>query len=120
METRDLRIGNFINSDNVNCQVEAILLNGGIRTNGGDGKISEFTPINLTEKWLLRFGFEYMFLNEWMSIGMFGIRVKNFDYFVYGFPKGDEKDYFTLECKYVHQIQNLYFALTGKELSIIN
>jgi hypothetical protein len=32
-------------------------------------------------------------------------------YFSYGFEK-------SIELKYVHQLQNLYFALTGEELTI--
>ena len=67
-------------------------------------------PIPLTEEWLERFGFEnnektaehnkfIWFKNHIGVSGMLGV-VK------------------PVECKYVHQLQNLYFALTGEELKL--
>jgi hypothetical protein len=71
----------------------------------------DIKPIPLTEEWLVRFGFE---------------KVSGWDDY-----KGWIKDYVELECdsygfdyvnnidkevKHVHQLQNLYFALTGEEI----
>lgn len=77
-------------------------------------------PIPLTEEWLLKFGFR-------LSVGAAWYNDKfNDSYFKENFRlnKWDDGrlflwDYkFPNEIKYVHQLQNLYFALTGEELII--
>ena len=83
-------------------------------------------PIPLSEEWLLKFGFE--------SVNSF---INNEIWRVTNYHKGNEKYglklfkgindpeclYFFhgnvgLKIEYVHQLQNLYFALTGEELTI--
>jgi hypothetical protein len=81
--------------------------------------IKHLEPIPLTEEWLLKFGFEnrpdgicdhwHLGINpithDWM------IELKNLGAgFFY------RNGYFNI--KYVHQIQNLYFALTNEELTM--
>jgi len=78
-------------------------------------EIQFLEPIPLTEDWLLKFGFETWHKRDW-DIGGVGdgqlltvttyaktpiVRVWNQD---------------IIHIKYVHQLQNLYFALTGTEL----
>lgn len=79
-------------------------------------------PIPLTEEWLLKFGFSYL---EYKT-GLIGSRCGSSDivlmcpefmgewqkYYCWGFDK-----YKFVELKYVHQLQNLYFVLCGKELN---
>lgn len=79
----------------------------------------DFYEIPLTEKWLKKFGFV-------------GIKreIRNYEA-TYHISAGDSIIRFHLatmtclvndcavECKYVHTLQNLYFALTGFELEII-
>jgi hypothetical protein len=69
-------------------------------------------PILLTEEWLLKFGFEQG-RNEWSKDG------ECFEWFSdgYYFTAGDGCK-IGLVIKYVHQLQNIYFALTGEELTI--
>jgi hypothetical protein len=77
-------------------------------------------PIPITEEWLVRFGFEPMVGNEfakWLdkwegrlmfidpSLRFYGIEENGSILFTSG-----------NNFKYVHQLQNLYFALTGQEL----
>ena len=78
-----------------------------------DSKSFHFKPIPLTEEWLLRFGFvqsqdiDTIFglkLNDFWYINEFQIR-NNFNSILLDF-----------ELKYVHQLQNLHFALTGTHL----
>ena len=70
---------------------------------------AEIKPIQLTEEWLLKFGFQKFkgdnldcFLNDFETscnlklLFWKGTQIQNIDY--------------------VHQLQNLYFALTGEEL----
>lgn len=74
----------------------------------------EFRPIPLTEEHLLRFGFEREgneFRTDWF-LGLSFDVVEN-DFHVY-----EVRDSFHITTiKYVHQLQNLYFALTGEELT---
>jgi hypothetical protein len=72
--------------------------------------LEDVKPIPLTEEWLEKFGFEYSDLNGdsglW-KIPPFQIYGK-YNQFIYDYR---------LDVNYVHQLQNLYFALTGQELN---
>jgi len=88
---------------------------------------SEYKPIPLTEEWLLKFGFDeridilkdkYFELGIDAEYGASFVASKN--------EKGLWEVYLT-DCDggkigdsktYIHQFQNLYFALTGEELTI--
>ena len=65
-------------------------------------------PIPLTEEWLLRFdwnGYKQMNINSYFKIDEGGcIWYCN--------------DFTGIVISYVHQLQNLYFALTGEELTM--
>jgi hypothetical protein len=82
--------------------------------------IDFFRPIPLTEEWLLKFGFEVddhlMNPDDWPYVDYIKNEVRisepNYSFAFYG--RDNE-----LEIKYVHQLQNLYFALTGEELCVI-
>jgi len=76
-----------------------------------------FKPIQLTEEWLLRFGFDeqpFTYDKDKLSICLSGSQYKN------------GRTYFNSWCilesqpMFVHQLQNLYFALTNQELAIVN
>lgn len=78
--------------------------------------ISQYEPIPLTEEWLIKFGFE-MGKNP-KIIQLFPMQLletpNGFEYFLgYGF--GGK----FIVIKYLHQLQNLYFALTNEELKLI-
>jgi len=74
---------------------------------------AEIEPITLSEEWLLKFGFEIKqgrFGNEYLGkINLYTASDKKIVFCYDGYLKG---------IKYVHQLQNLYFALTGKELAL--
>jgi hypothetical protein len=71
--------------------------------------------IPLTEEWLKRFGFDE-FQYGWYQIEKSPLKItwniydKNIRAFGYNL---------TNVCQYIHQLQNLYFALTGEELKEI-
>jgi len=75
--------------------------------------LENIEPIPLTEEWLLKFGFEIKqgrFGNEyWGKINLYTSSDKKIVFCFDGYLKG---------IKYVHQLQNLYFALTGNELTL--
>jgi hypothetical protein len=90
-----------------------------------DSKIKDLQPIPLTEEWLLKLGFKqcgYEMLS-WKhetllpSFNLDGINWADFDephYQFLNYKVADE----ILRIDYVHQLQNLYFALIGEELTL--
>ena len=78
-----------------------------------------FKPIPLTEEWLLKFGFKEVFMVD----EVWGYYIGDFIYVNSGQIRfNDEEDGAILinenQLQRVHQLQNLYFALTGEELTI--
>lgn len=75
-----------------------------------------YKPIPLTEEWLLKFGFhrsQFMFYD-----GSFAYYKGDFGIDLTGQPTWGDPQIGILHIKHVHQLQNLYFALVGKELTI--
>jgi hypothetical protein len=85
--------------------------------------VEELKPIPLTEELLLKFGFEINELSvySYASNGSIGI-YKGSPIFHYVLSSTSDSlngyIYHTIEIKYVHQLQNLYFDLIGEELTI--
>lgn len=81
----------------------------------GSVKAKEVEPIPLTEEWLVRFGFEKQMAWTYRK------HISGNNYLVYYLgEKGwsiNNKNYSDFNCQYVHQLQNLYFALTQTELT---
>ena len=125
MNKEELRIGNLVD---FNRQVETVyaIRNSGVDFYKGKTKKSvimqsyvweAIKPIPLTEEWLLKFGFseiggcnEKDFTNGDYNIFINSIGEVNFLFF-------REGDWYQ-KIDYVHQLQNLYFALTGSELTL--
>ncbi len=106
MKATELRIGNFIQ-----------YLMGDIITLELDGidhifkNIDKYKPIPLTEEWLEKLGIRKAF-NDYDQIDFCG-------YYCDKLPQGGFIFKATeTPIKYVHQLQNLYFALTEEELEI--
>ena len=90
--------------------------------------ISDYKPIPLTEEWLLKFGFilekdlvwlredekEYQVYRKNISI----IDIKGSYYLWIGIEEDDWYSFEWTKIEYVHQLQNLFFALTNTELEI--
>lgn len=138
MKANELRIGNLVLIHNHYvsevCIIQDDLI--GVKTVGEPNAQIDFiepkyiSPIPLTEQWMLEFGF----------------KEKNYDYKIPisecelvklmliphdEFPSessvcviqsneddSEEETVFLSDIKYVHQLQNLYFSLCGKELVI--
>ena len=86
----------------------------------------EFEPIPLTEEFFLKFGFENIdkggndFItytdsehNYYLQID---VRRKDGKYLILDNSFDDLRAFSMVDIEYVHQLQNLYFALTGEEL----
>jgi hypothetical protein len=120
MNANELRIGNKIlfAEDGTEFTVTDILGNGFNVKNEEENtwiEADQFEGVTLTEEWLLSFGF-YKTMSWTYAIELEG----NLKLVYYLGEKGWSigfKSYsdFT-NLKYVHQLQNLYFALMGKEL----
>ena len=102
MKATELRIGNWVLSPTEG----EIQIENGWQIDEGE----EVEPIPLTEEWLVKFGFENNSMNldeegflhlDISFIGGVNVYINDMEY-----PN----------INYVHQIQNLYFALTGQEL----
>ena len=109
MKANELRIGNWINRDSENEELRLWHFY----------KIAEcvfdeddLKPIPLTEEWLLKFGFKKIGGTIYKNIGSIEIGLTG------------KRFYIQIRCenitiqniKHVHQLQNLYFALTNQEL----
>jgi len=86
------------------------------------GQDIQLEPIPLTEEWLLKAGAKKQENGIWYLIefdhahtrGSFGVNC-----ITGSIQIGDDVMTQAMKsCKYVHQLQNLYFALTGEELTI--
>jgi hypothetical protein len=109
MKASELRIGNWLYSG---ITKENFVIDGYDILNIDEGDDEGKTkPIELTEEWLFRCGFEktneVWYIKDHLEISLSGL-----------FSFTWLNDLFTLRYKlsYVHQLQNLYFALTGEEL----
>jgi hypothetical protein len=123
MKANELRIGNYVkyygNSktykiDGINTDAEIWGNQGYIRSGSAKISIDAIKPIPITEEWLLKFGLlksgSVFFIDDYYIIFRENnIQELGFDV-DYGF-------YVLAEFEYVHQLQNLIFALTGKELN---
>lgn len=112
MEARELRLGNYVllqENDIVKIDfIDGIYFELGFNNMANVKALNQFDPIPLTEEWLLKFG-----LDEYRkNIGIWN----NGDavYFNYGNTNHEK----SVAIKHVHQLQNLYFALTNEELTI--
>jgi len=76
-------------------------------------------PIPLTEEWLLKFGFEKdnFITREWNHDHS---HIKMITHYENGFLMLFRGNSIGTMIKHVHQLQNLYHALTGEELQLKN
>lgn len=84
--------------------------------------ISNLKPIPLTEEWLLKFGFSRE-VKVGSEMGTDGVefRVYHFDVLTFNTNHGwwyKVQRINDTPLEYVHQLQNLYFALKGEELTL--
>jgi len=84
---------------------------------------TDYKPIPLTEEWLLKFGFTFAKKRKTYRIYFHSLQFRGIDNKIRMNMADDGFFYFyvynaTIHIEYVHQLQNLYFALTGNELTI--
>lgn len=119
MKANELRIGNYIQREDLasrELRFEQVLELCDKVTTTGPVKVvcdyNDIKPIPLTEQWLLDFGFKKI-NGKYFRVGFQLKAVKVIDDIGYHF----KREGLSIEIKHVHQLQNLYFALTGEELT---
>ena len=110
MEVRELRIGNLVKAVHKKSDIlnSYIVIEGKHIYDLENGKSEfDFYGIPITEEWLLKFGFtQSLAFKSVYFIGTFlSITLGNKIMF-------EINDQIISEIKYIHQLQNLYFALT--------
>lgn len=139
LSAKELRIGNYLFFNGQPGNVWGIDLDvhdeGAPRIAVGDNDYivmeskegAQIKPISLTEEWLLRLGFQRW--KGWLIIDAFspGHPSQRFDMnwssqsglmMKSRYQKDNPDTFYMRHIKHVHQLQNLYFALTGQELEI--
>jgi len=121
MKASELRIKNLLQDVGGNIvEVITVYANGNYEVHSS---VHQFTiiekdddliiPIQLTEEWLLKFG---LINGVFPDIEYFSVEGLNSMPESYGLYY--ENDWTAISIEYVHQLQNLYFALTNTELEI--
>ena len=106
MKAEELRINNWVKDENGHYQIK------GEHLDEDNFPTIQTWEIPLTKEWLLKFGFDehaigyynkdFIIFLSYSNTGLHQYRLRDFNTII----------------KYVHQLQNLYFALTGEELTL--
>jgi hypothetical protein len=110
IQLNELRVGNYISAlGKITTQVEGFCIWDGLIQNSdfAERDVEDFDEIRITEKWLIDFGFNKCFETCFELNGF----ILNEDFILMDID-------ITIKLDYVHQLQNLYFALTTKELKL--
>lgn len=120
MKSNELRIGNMVIYEKTNHIVTGIygelVMSRWIKQPENEPdyscNIAEISPIPLTEEWLVKMGFETDKIVWWNGLMSVAEYKEGFFYL----PTSQIHLIRGQRINYVHQLMNLYFALTGKEL----
>jgi hypothetical protein len=124
MKVSELRIGNLVSMGEYLIQqlspyniYQLSLMEAG--TNVAD-YYKQIKPIPLTEKRLINFGFELKQDEgdvKYYEQNAIGIKMDDcLDFYLYVKSYNSNSYFFIKQLEVVHELQNLYFALTGEEL----
>jgi hypothetical protein len=118
MKTNELRIGNYLNGKQGHVIVSEIRTNNSVKIHDNTSRFYVgicLIPIKITTEWLLKLGFKYNNYEELYQKNIFDIDII-YDVYCH-FYMNEYGDWYR-NIEYVHQLQNLYFALTGEELTV--
>jgi hypothetical protein len=134
LKANDLRIGNYITSGVNGIFRDDLMFIGKVLEIGNEEREFEqiyceceesfewffkgnYFGIPLTEKWLLKFGFEWSILHQAHYLNGFDFVIDICEHYsrVIKYRRNGEV---ITRIEYVHQLQNLYIAITGEELTI--
>ena len=137
IQPQELRYKNLVNYQGETIEIHGVSVFDAFNSSIGDIPLHCLEPIPLTEEWLLKAGFELYDYEPNEE----GDEFPDFIYMSYKITPPEKLYYYTITntpedggyfdfcikvqfadyvmlntLQYVHQLQNLYFALTGKEL----
>ena len=119
MKAEELRIGNMLSIPRLErvLTVSAIFKTHFVCEDKDGIRFEEsirinYQPIPLTEEWLMKFGFENWDKNKWIDSNSVLTISKNGDNFLCLFNQRH------IDIFHVHQLQNLYFGITGEDLIV--
>jgi hypothetical protein len=126
LKASDLRIGNLVTMLTKNPKKEKPFFTDEIhKIDSNDFYYFDdevYKPIPLNEEWLFKFGFKYNGFNYDFERFIFHAQGKKEDgsfYNIEFYIRRNRKNFLiSLIIDYVHQLQNLYFALTQRELTV--
>lgn len=119
MEAKKLRIGNIVRSkingiskvEQIGSSINPEYVGG--RSLEGNYWENSYLPVEITEQWLVDLGFTKdeetnyrWFMEDWLAYDLDDNCIRIFDSWEFG------------KRKYVHELQNLFFAITGRELEL--
>ena len=125
LKASDLRINNFISDIHATDKFYGVVNKvdkDKVYYNGFVSKIEDVRGIPLTDEWLLKLGFELLYTGKFRKVYDFAKDLR-FGYSDnHGLSNTQSAVTFVgnsfTHIKYVHQLQNLYFALTQRELTV--
>lgn len=136
MKAGELRIGNYILYGETHTVFQVLTINEDGYTVKNDSEETwieqwAFYSIPITKEWLVKFGFTKTHGRDEFKKGWFRI-VRTISHYTRNPLSGQLDEHLSfvdldvfhdvepvrIHIKYVHQLQNLYFALTGEELTI--
>ena len=124
MKPTELRIGNLVCYNGEVAKVEQITKHKiGYHTKPNEtrmnyARLCEIEPIPITEEWLTKIGFVKRIYSD--KIFAYGEGMLSTVYFIEGtmIDIRTEDNDATILCKHLHQLQNAYHLVAGKELDI--
>lgn len=128
MEARNFRIGNFVKYKGRIFRIHGIsgeeLLLDTIAFGVGVVRWCDLNPVELTTRWLIDFGFEKYVIDE--DSLYYSIELNDNKFCDLSIVSGCKNGFVEVvlfpydewfRFKYVHELQNLFFVLTGRELA---
>jgi len=126
----DFRVGNFFNGtyeNEINNKIETVVCEilgydpfsdyYWVENKEGIVDFRNFQKIHLTKKWLLKFGFTQEENGKFFKNDILSISIGECFYVFSNLGSGEAR--IKSNLKYVHELQNLYFGLTGHELTVV-
>ena len=122
MKASEFRIGNIVDCfgeckiisiNEKKIKVQRVSNEGSILTEKVPLLSLSLNPIELTEEWLMKLGAWPSLHSDMLYFGLVDDKIVTTPYLM-----GPTNNIVLDEIKYVHQLQNLYFTLTGEELTV--
>jgi hypothetical protein len=123
MKANELRIGNYYYGDVLFPSEYNVITANDLVELDSDPLDDYYQPLPLTEEWLLRMGFEKKensLFTKKLEYNYNSLKYcEDYKIWIYYNDDNDAACNYIADLNFVHELQNLYFALTKKELTIM-